>query len=417
MKTLACILSILLAMNFVQAQNYQIGFTGSGQSSVVESIYVENLTQGTSLTIGGNDILHLVESVGINPMNNTETGLKISPNPMIESSILEFSLLRQGLATIEICNETGGQVATASIAVQAGIQKLGISGLASGVYTIAVYTTDMKLSSKLISLAKHEGNIAIRHLETIAVKASDDPFKNSGSIIQMQYNNGEIIMLKGFANNNRRVVTLLPTQSQTVNFEFLNCMDGDGNHYAVVTIGSQTWMAENLKTTRNADGSAIPLIADNTAWIEIVSPAYCWLNNDPLTYRDVYGGLYNWFAVSAGNLCPSGWRAPSYNDWMILVNGLGGEYAAGGKLKETANLHWQAPNTGATNENGFTGLPGGIRSASNGNFYNMSSNGYWWTMSEYSAGSGFCFPMNYLDITIPSTIITKQSGSSVRCLK
>jgi uncharacterized protein (TIGR02145 family) len=123
--------------------------------------------------------------------------------------------------------------------------------------------------------------------------------------------------------------------------------DIDGNYYKTIQIGSQIWMAENLKTTRYNDGSNIPLVTDNTAWSNLTTPGYCWYNNDAATYKNVYGALYNWYAVNTGKLCPSGWHVPSEYEWTLLVNYLGGVYAAGGKLKETGTTHWYSPNAGA----------------------------------------------------------------------
>ncbi len=141
--------------------------------------------------------------------------------------------------------------------------------------------------------------------------------------------------------------------------------DIDNNHYEAVRIGSQLWMAENLKTTRYNDGTPIPLVTDSLEWDNLVTPAYCWYRNDPVTYGETYGALYNLHVVSTGILCPSGWHVPSDAEWTVLSDYLGGESVAGGKLKEAGTTHWYTPNAGATNETGFTALPGGIREAAN----------------------------------------------------
>jgi uncharacterized protein (TIGR02145 family) len=160
--------------------------------------------------------------------------------------------------------------------------------------------------------------------------------------------------------------------------------DIEGNFYKTVQIGNQVWMAENLRTTKLNDGTAIPLVTDNTAWGNLTTPGYCWYENDKATYGNTYGALYNWYAVNTGKLCPTGWHVPSDGEWTILRDYLGGESVAGGKMKEAGTTHWQSPNTGATNESGFSALPGGFRFA-DGSFYNVGGTGYWWSSTEFES--------------------------------
>lgn len=191
--------------------------------------------------------------------------------------------------------------------------------------------------------------------------------------------------------------------------------DTDGNVYKTITIGKQVWMAENLKTTKFNNGRAIPMVTENAAWEKIAKPAYCWYNND-IVNKDVYGALYNWFTVKTGKLCPAGWHVPSDTEWTILTTYLGGEKAAGGKLKETGTTHWQSPNTGATNETGFTALPGGERHYA-GPYLNLGENGRWWSSTEYLASMTYIRSVYYLDIYVFRTNFANQNGSSVRCLQ
>ncbi len=152
--------------------------------------------------------------------------------------------------------------------------------------------------------------------------------------------------------------------------------DIDGNVYGIVKIGDQVWMAENLKTTKFNDGAPIPLTTDETEWMGLTSPGYCWYDNDEPSHGDTYGALYNWYTVNTGKLCPDGWHVPTDAEWTALTDLLGGESVAGGKLKESGTLHWNSPNTGATDEVGFTALPGGFRDSQ---FSQMGNLGYWWT--------------------------------------
>ncbi len=133
--------------------------------------------------------------------------------------------------------------------------------------------------------------------------------------------------------------------------------DGDGNTYNTVVIGSQCWMAKNLITSKYDDGTDILLVTNEAEWWNLTSPGYCWYNN---VTGNTYGALYNWHTVNMGNPCPIGWHVPTFGEWETLDTFLG-IYQAGGILKEAGTVHWQSPNTGATNEHGFTALPGGFR--------------------------------------------------------
>lgn len=136
--------------------------------------------------------------------------------------------------------------------------------------------------------------------------------------------------------------------------------DIDGNVYNIITIGPQEWIKENLRTTKLNDGTAIPFVTGNTTWGNLISPGYCWYNNDQATFKNTYGGLYNFYSVETTKLCPIGWHVPTNDDWNTLITYLGGSTQATIKLKETGTTHW-ATNSNATNSSGFTALPGGFR--------------------------------------------------------
>lgn len=193
--------------------------------------------------------------------------------------------------------------------------------------------------------------------------------------------------------------------------------DSDGNSYAVLKIGDQLWMAENLRTTRYSDGTKIPLITDYTEWINLTSPAYCWQNND-IGNKPVYGALYTWHTVETEKLCPSGWYVPTDAEWTILENNLGGAAVAGGKLKESGNVHWLDPNLDASNESGFTALPGGWRDGVTGAFTTIGVAGMWWTSQETSPGRPYWREIYYSSGTIFHQVNGDPSfGLSVRCVK
>jgi uncharacterized protein (TIGR02145 family) len=192
--------------------------------------------------------------------------------------------------------------------------------------------------------------------------------------------------------------------------------DIDGNSYNTVIIGSQEWMVENLKTTKFNDGSTIPLVTDATAWMGLGTPGYCWYNNDETANKSTYGGIYNWYAVNSGKLCPTGWHIPSQAEWITLNTSLGGDSIVGGKLKETGTTHWMSPNTGANNYGGFSALPAGSRS-SKGAFENLGYSARWWTSTELSDLSAWYRSLYYSNSAFQKGYGSKNFGYSVRCIK
>lgn len=192
--------------------------------------------------------------------------------------------------------------------------------------------------------------------------------------------------------------------------------DIDGNVYQTVQIGEQVWMAENLKTTKYKDGSAIPTGYSGSDWGELETGAYAvYDNSDPESAT--WGRLYNWYAVDdSRSICPEGWHVPSDNEYTILTDYLGGESVAGGKMKETGLEHWYSANTGATNESGFTGLPAGYRGYDNGYYTSMGYDGCFWSSSEGNSGNAWYRVLNCYSSNVYRGSYSKQYGFSIRCL-
>ena len=191
--------------------------------------------------------------------------------------------------------------------------------------------------------------------------------------------------------------------------------DIDGNVYNTVTIGTQVWMKENLKTTKYSDGTAIPNVTNYSTWSNLSTGAYCDYNN-AYYFSTIYGKLYNWFAVIDTNkICPTGWHVPSDVEWTQLTTYLGGEFVAGGELKEIGTTHWHTPNTGATDETGFTALPGGSRDIY-GTFDDMGDYGVWWSTTQYDGINAWKWSMLYNYKFCSKSYSTMTNGFSIRCI-
>lgn len=196
--------------------------------------------------------------------------------------------------------------------------------------------------------------------------------------------------------------------------------DIDGNTYSTVNIGAQVWMGENLKTTKFNDGTPIPLIKGEIGWSvlhgELNKPAFSWYNDDPKIDKGIYGALYNWWAVKSNKLCPQGWHVPTDEEWTTLTDYLGGDSISGAKLKATGNEHWQAPNTGATNETKFNALPAGYHSFL-GPYLYKGAVAYFWTSTEYDLHNSY-FRLLYNDYTnVLRSFLYNTSGFCIRCVQ
>lgn len=209
--------------------------------------------------------------------------------------------------------------------------------------------------------------------------------------------------------------------------------DIEGNVYRTVTIGTQEWMAENLKTTKYNDGASIPLVTDDTEWINLTTPGYCWYANDETTYKNTYGALYNWYAVNTDKLCPAGWHVPTDAEWTELENYLiANGYNYDGTTSENKIAKSLASTSGwmsssdvgdvgndqaSNNSTGFSAFPGGRRNY-NGNFDTVGNNGYWWSSTEtFLPTTAYFRYLSYYFSHLVSYNYTKDYGLSVRCLR
>ncbi len=199
-----------------------------------------------------------------------------------------------------------------------------------------------------------------------------------------------------------------------------NITDNDGNTYKTVYIGTQQWMAENLKVSKYSDGTTIPNITDNTQWQNNTTGAWSYYNNDA-TNNAKYGKLYNWYAVSTTtngnkNVCPLGWHLPTDAEWTVLTDYLGGTNVAGGKMKEVGTVSWNSSNTDATNTSLFTGLPGGFRNYY-GSYGFIGLSGNWWSSTGNNTYSAWLRNLHTYNEDASRGYDSKSYGFSVRCLR
>ncbi len=436
----------MAVISAIHAQDYQISFAGTGASTTVDSVKVENLTQCTSINLSGSDILHIVGTGGINELNaGAANTMHIYPNPVTGTCLVDFEATAKGKVTIGLYDIVGKRILQVQELLTKGHYTYQLKGISNGIYTLKVESEAYYYNSKIVSINISSGNTEIKQIETIpntiSTNGTTKSLKSEKSLIDMQYTTGDLLKLTGKSGVFRTVVMLVPIQSQTVTFTFVTCTDADGNNYSVVKIGTQWWMAENLNAR-----TYVPITSPQVSGTKFCQNYIG--ENDPTCPM---GGLYEWANLMQGSascngtgappndkcdipvqgLCPTGWHVPSHYEWTTLERNVGSNPSAfpydvttvsilgtdeGGNLKETCTSHWWSPNTGATNKSGFTALPGG--SAWQGTFDDFGQSGYWWSSTEsipwYSA---WVRGLNYSLTTIGRSDYFEESGFNVRCVK
>lgn len=392
-----------------------------------------------------------------------------------EGAIIKFSLVEGSVSSPTATTDANGKASVLwTLGSSEGIQKLTVTAFKEdGITTvmdlpIIVHSYANIVATKIIILSGNQqeamiGTTLTNKIEVIVKDQNENEFIGAtvnftvveGSVSDVSTLTGEdgkasVTWTLGATQGNQTLtitaykkdgITALTGSPITVNAKAGGMIDYDNNIYFTVTIGNQVWMAENLKTTHYEDGTPIPLITDNIEWSNLgnnnIDKGYCYYNNDESNGPGKYGALYTWAAAMNGEnssnenpsgikgICPTGWHLPSDEEWIELEMHLGMSRTEaeqlglrgtneGGKLKEIGTSYWSAPNTGATNESGFSALPGGNR-YTDGQFYTSLAGiyGYWWTTQS---GIYRNLNKNYAEIGRYSNTAIKSNGYSVRCI-
>jgi uncharacterized protein (TIGR02145 family) len=443
MKSTFITLIFIIVLNYIsQEQNYQISFSGSGASTNVDSVKVENLTQCTSINLSGIDILNLVGSIGISELNSViENKISIYPNPSEGICFVDFEAITNGKVTIALFDISGKIIIQTHELLSKGNNSFQINGISNGIYTIMVESETYNYTSKIISISERQGIISIKKIDFNANSFQQIAkiIDSKKSTVLMQYNIGDLLKLTGKSGVFRTVFMIVPTNNQNVNFIFIPCIDSNGNNYSIVQIGNQWWMAENLNA-----GSYVPITTP-----QVSGTKFCMNVNGQADPNCPMGGLYEWNNLMQGavqcngsgappndkcanpvkGLCPNGWHIPSHYEWTTLEKNSGSNPGAfpyntstisllgtdeGGNLKQTCTTYWWAPNAGATNTTGFSGLPGG--DTWNGVFEDFGQSGYFWTSTE-PFFMAWVHALNYSLTVIGRSSYAIESGFSCRCVK
>jgi uncharacterized protein (TIGR02145 family) len=424
----------------LSAQMVTVTFTAKfeGVRVQLDSIYIQNLTQPGSKTLYYPDTVLVLgpSSVASHSSPNEFHVSPNVPNPFTGETVFDVYLEREEELSLKVFSLTGHELTHFHGKMPAGKHSFTFFPGAENVYVLMAETKTHRTFMKMICVEAHGASWRLEHTSYATAgysnRATDDFFV---------WDMGDNLRFTGFSTLDSVTVGTQSIENDPIFdltlsffiFRGISCVeepyvtDPDGNVYRTVKIGSQCWMAENLKASKYSDFSSIPTVADYNAWSALTTPAHYWFNDgdytgDSAMYVEIYGMLYNWYAVNTTtngnkNICPPGWHVPSHTEWLTLVNSLGGTAVAGGKLKERSFFYWNNPNTGATNQTGFSAISAGFRNP-DGNFTDyIGTNGHWWSTSEYSATNGLFMGLGHATGSALISNMNKKSGFAVRCVK
>lgn len=344
------------------------------------------------------------------------------PNPFNPRTVIPFEVPESTDAVIAIYNILGQEVIRTRANLTPGSHEIVVnlgSGMSQGTYLLRVngrgYSLTQTMTFLSAGISSGLAGITVRSAGQRQgalrerLQTASEPAMYRIVIEETEVYRQREVIIPALTDHHEGDITIFYREPEEV-------LDIDGNSYPVVRIGDDWWMAGNLKTTRYRNGDPIPNVTSSAEWAGLVTGAYSVYNNFEGNAA-TYGYLYNWHAVNdVRNIAPEGWRVPSDVEWQFMVNSLGGNAVAGGKLKATGTEHWSSPNTGATNESGFRALPGGFRSAP-GEFYYRGMIAGFWSATGDDADKAWYRALAYNAAAIDRSSVTRQGAFSLRLIR
>ena len=433
MKTKLILSVFLLSALFLDGQTLYMTFTASGAANAVDSVKATNLRTNENVTLPGSDTLVLNVNDGIADPGKTNQNGSIFPNPFSGISSFVTNLPEAQDVEVDVYNLSGQKIAHTQARAGAGSAEFSLFLSKTGVYLVSLTTSRGRSGFKAVCTETSGGADRVVYLG--AGSASKSTALKGIQTYNLGYKIGDVLLYRCRGGNYITILTDSPTASKKYIVEFVLCGDSDGKNYAVVKIGNQWWMAENL------------------AWLPSVKPAS--KGSDSLKFYYVYGYedsivaaakntenykrygvLYNWPAAinapgkkssalkSVQDVCPGGWHLPYDEDWKMLETTLGMDQhqadsvflrnsgEVGKKLKST--LGW-TNDTNCSNSSGFTVLPGGYRNT-HGSFQSLLRNALYWTATQIDTLAIYR-GINDQDTGVYRFTTFRSHGLSVRCIK
>ncbi|MDA3910620.1 MAG: FISUMP domain-containing protein [Bacteroidales bacterium] len=440
MKNLLLLFAAVFLSCSLLAQDYKVTFSAYSvdtPTDQVDSVQVENITQQKSITVNGDDTLHLVDVVNTIDLHTTENNFSVYPNPAYSEIMVEFWSELAGDAQLSVYDLAGRKIISKSVSAFAGLNAYSLSGLNRGTFVLSVKTNNHTYAETLNFTGNNASEIQIAQVQNRESKiASHQKSIKSAALVDWQYDENDVLIFTAWGEGYSRIYVYKITDDYQLTVFFEDCMDTDGNKYTVVEIAGTMWMAENLKTSKYNNNVPIPNIPDQATWIDLTTGGRCYCDYDSVTYASIYGALYNFEAVNAGNLCPTGWHVPSnteFEDMIIALQNNGYNYdgSVDGDNDYTTNnktakalcstSSWKSTTTeGAPgnedypsyrNRSGFSVLAAGENAAFE------EEDAKFWSSTELGPDNVASLDLCYFveDAQLGSSV--KISGLSVRCVK
>jgi uncharacterized protein (TIGR02145 family) len=417
----------------LSGQNLNMTFTAAGASDKVDSVKATNLRTNLSVTLPGNDTLLLAYNTGISVLSGLDRHGIVFPNPFAGKTAFVTTIRKAQAVSLEVYNLAGQPLTGTRVVVQPGTHSFALSFSRAGVYMVSV-TTNLGTEGFKVICTETTG---VGDLVSYVGPVNDKPnlYLKETAIYTLGYSSGDIILYRCRGGIHTTIITDSPAASKSYEVKFIPCTDPDGKSYAVVHIGTQTWMAENL--------AWLPMVSQSGRGADSLPYYYVYNYEDSIVAAakntanyQMFGVLYNWTAAmspggkkSTGSgqnttVCPTGWHMPDDGEWKTLEMALGmtqtdadtlywrisGE--VGRKLK--SSVGWADEGNGS-NASGFTALPGGYRNI-HGGFWNKSNYALFWTASIIDTTSWYR-SLGALDSGVYRISTYRSNGLSVRCIK
>ena len=423
-KVQLIILSIILSVN-AYALDYTITFTGGGGSSTVGAVLVKNITKNTSVTVPAGGVLNLTDAA--TSFNLTDANdAQITHSQQNGIATVNISSDLSGPTQLSVFSVDGRQLATFRHNMLQGINSFEIA-LPTGISIFKVKGNGISYSTKLINQSTSTNTPSIKLIGETPIalnKAQKAP--PVIPVISMAYTAGDQIKYKSSSIGYTSIVTEIPTSSANVHFNYTKAMDIDENEYNVVTIGTQIWLVENLKTTKFRNGDLIPNITAANTWGTTTTPAWSDYSNSAANGTK-YGHLYNWYAaVDAKNIAPEGWHVPTDAEWTTLTTYVSTHLGTSVNIPKAlaSTTDWASHllanalgnNTAINNSTGFSVLPSGYRDGA-GASNSITYYSFLWTTLELNATTAWCRWFDYSTTTVIRVNGQKKSGYAIRCVK
>ncbi len=408
MKPIGIFTSLMVFSVALQAGNVG-ALVKSKQNFPFETVSVKNLKTGTTQLFENVDkVPFALKSQDLDSPISLET--QVYPNPAMDVVNIHFFNPSEGKVSIEVYTTTGQLLTCAACVLSQGRQLALLTGVPSGIAIIRVTNGNQVTSSKLVISTEKQSMPSITF-----VGSADVERQKSGDVNSVEYTEGDRFLVTATQNGQTHSFSYAPYTDAIVEIDFPVCSDGNGNQYHTVQIGTQVWMAQNLRTTAFSDGEEILNVVNKQAWRKLSSAA-CAAYENNYEKSTQFGLLYNGFAaVDERNVCPVGWRVPSDDDWAVLQQYMDdNQYSTSAGNMLIAESEWQKSGHDVF---GFGAVPAGLRYAHNGEFGHAGIHGRWWTSTKSESGKIWNRYINSDKDFLGRGEYNPVYGYSIRCVK